>query len=394
MSDYVSIKDLVSIKISGEWGDDPTSEYSTRVIRSTNFTNEGKLNLQKLALRDISDSKVDLKRLMPGDVIIEKSGGSPSQPVGRVVYFDVNDGNKYLCNNFTSILRPSSKIDPKYFFYGLYFLHLSKRTLAYQNKTTGIINLQLDRYLTLEKIKIPSIEDQEKIASVLDKVDLLRNQRMQSVFLFNEYIKSIFYEIFGDPVLNTKQWHRNKIEKFGEIVTGNTPPRSNPEYYSDKFIEWIKTDNILQDSVYISKATEYLSESGIKKARSVKAGSLLVACIAGSFESIGRSALTDRKVSFNQQINAIEPYETVNSVYLYWLFKLTRKYIQEHATKGMKKILTKGAFQQIEMIMPPIELQNKFAAFADEQEQLKQKMLDQIKELDNQFQALMQKAFT
>jgi len=283
------------------------------------------------------------------------------------------------------IIKDSSLLDTKYLSYVLKSVDYSiGSNKAVMGKT---LNKELLKKIV---IPLPLLQDQKNIVKILDKAEALRQKRKQAIELLDEYLKSTFLEMFGDPISNPNNWQKMQIKEFGDIVTGNTPARNTLSYYSEKHIEWIKTDNILQNSIYISKATEYLSESGLQKARSVKAGSLLVACIAGSFESIGRSALTDREVSFNQQINAIQPYDTVNSVYLYWLFKLTRKYIQEHATKGMKKILTKGAFQKIEMIMPPIEIQNKFAEIADKQEKIKQKMLTQSLELDNQFQALMQ----
>ncbi|OGH11845.1 MAG: hypothetical protein A2857_00305 [Candidatus Levybacteria bacterium RIFCSPHIGHO2_01_FULL_36_15] len=394
MSNYVLVKDLISEKITGEWGLDPISDHSIGVIRTTNFTNEGKLNLDKLALRNVSNSKVAKKKLIQGDVIIEKSGGSPTQPVGRVVYFDVSDGKDYLCNNFTSILRPSSDIYSKYLFYGLYFLHISKKTLAYQNKTTGIINLQLDRYLSNEKINLPSIDEQKNIVETLDKADLIYQKRKQTVDLLDEYLKSVFLEMFGDPMDNSKNWEKKSLKQFGEVITGNTPPRNNIGNYSSEFIEWIKTDNIVANKIYLSTATEYLSETGLKRARFVKPGAILVACIAGSIESIGRAAITNREVSFNQQINAIQPNDKINSVFLYWLFKFSKLYIQNQATRGMKKILTKGAFERIMMITPPIDLQNEFVATATKVDVLKSKMLSQSDILEVQFHSLMQKSFS
>jgi len=148
---YSVIQDLISAKISGEWGIDPVSDNFVKVLRTTNFSNEGRLNLSSVVEREIDEVKVQKKKLQYGDIIIEKSGGSPNQPVGRVVFFDIDDGNTYLCNNFTSILRPCDKVFPRYLFYCLFALHLRKKTLAYQNKTTGIINLQECKYQKQQK---------------------------------------------------------------------------------------------------------------------------------------------------------------------------------------------------------------------------------------------------
>src|SRR5690606_14350707 len=117
------------------------------------------------------------------------------------------------------------------------------------------------------------------------------------------------------------------------------------------------------------------------------------ACIAGSLNSIGRVSLTDRKVAFNQQINTIQPYSSVDSYFLYYLIKNSQKYIQNHASKGMKKILTKGNFEKIEMIMPPIAAQRLFSERAQNiglQITMTRKVSQKSEYL---FQALLQKAF-
>ena len=81
------ISELLSDKIAGEWGGEPTGTGDSFVIRTANFTNSGKIDFSNLALRHIANIKVAKKRLIDGDIIIEKSGGSPTQPVGRVVFF-------------------------------------------------------------------------------------------------------------------------------------------------------------------------------------------------------------------------------------------------------------------------------------------------------------------
>ena len=184
-----------------------------------------------------------------------------------------------------------------------------------------------------------------------------------------------------------------ELKYFGEIITGNTPPRNNAENYSPNFIEWIKTDNIPVDDTYITNAVEYLSELGLKYARTVESGALLVACIAGSIQSVGRAALTNRTVSFNQQINAIQPNVEIESLYLYWLFKISRKYIQDAASNGMKKILTKGGFEKIKMIKPPHVLQTQFVQIVEKIEAIKTQYQQSLQELENLYGSLSQKAF-
>jgi type I restriction enzyme S subunit len=263
-----------------------------------------------------------------------------------------------------------------------------------RSNTEGAVRDSL-KFKGLEGIKIPlpSLDNQIRICHLLGKVEGLIAQRKQHLQQLDDMLKSVFLEMFGDPVRNEKGWDKPELKAFGKISTGNTPPRNESANYDGDFIEWIKTDNITGDAVVVTPATEHLSEIGARKARTVKNGALLVACIAGSIESIGRSALTDRTVSFNQQINAIQPSKDVSPLYLYGLFKLCRAYVQSHATKGMKKILTKGDFEKITMIKPPFEIQNRFAVIVEKVEGLKSRYQKSLTDLETLYGALSQQAF-
>lgn len=285
--------------------------------------------------------------------------------------------------------KDRSILSPKFLFR---FIDKSLRQLRSQTKG-GVIQYLRINDLTDLKIILPPINDQLHIANILTKAENLISQRKESIRLLDEYLKSTFLEMFGDNSTNKKKWSRVELNQFGKITTGNTPPRNNSNNYSSHFIEWIKTDNITTDKIYVTKATEYLSEYGLKSARTVEDGALLIACIAGSIESVGRSSLTDRRVSFNQQINAIQPNEFVHPLFLYWLFKTSKQYVQNHATKGMKKILTKGEFEKINMIKPPFNLQSRFAKIVEKTEALKVEYQRSLQELENLYGSLSQRAF-
>ena len=242
-------------------------------------------------------------------------------------------------------------------------------------------------------VNLPPLDVQQKIASILDAADTLRQKDKALLAKYDELTQALFLDMFGDPVSNPKGWEKIELKNFGLIKTGNTPSRNDEANYSTNHIEWLKTDNIVQELLYVTNAREYLSETGLSNARFVEEGALLVACIAGSIKSIGRAALTDRKVSFNQQINAIQPNSTVDSLFLYYLFKSAVTHIQDFASNGMKRMLTKGVFEKIQMIKPPIHLQTQFAervAIIEQQKTQAQASLVKSEEL---FNGLLQKAF-
>lgn len=384
---YLFLDEVISEKITGDWGDEGDK---VNVLRTTNFTNDGVIDYSNVVTRNIPEKVIKRKKLVQGDVIIEKSGGSPSQPVGRVVYFERKD-LVFLCNNFTAILRSNDLVFPKYLFYFLFSLHKLGVTLKFQNKTTGIINLQLDKYLDRIKIPLPPLPEQKRIADILDKADALRQKNKQLLATYDELLQATFLDMFGDPVTNSKRWKIKSIKEIGKVVTGNTPPRVDLSNYGNH-IEWIKTDNIGEELIYPTKSREYLSESGMKKGRAVSVNSILVTCIAGSISSIGNCVLTDRVVAFNQQINAIVP-KICNPLFVYSCMQYSKRGIQIGATQGMKKIITKSNFEKLPIIYPPITLQNQFAKIAENIESQKALVNQSLQESEDLFNGLVQKAF-
>jgi type I restriction enzyme, S subunit len=282
----------------------------------------------------------------------------------------------------------NSKVFPEYLFYALKAIRFGGSNVAAKGSTLNTASLNA--------LKIPfpeTINDQIKIATILKKAENLILLRKESISLLDEFLRSTFSEMFGSTTNNVKNFDVEPLHKFGNIITGNTPPRDNPQNYSSSGIEWIKTDNIESDKMFVTDASEKLSEIGEQKSRAVKNGALLVACIAGSIESVGRAALTDRRVSFNQQINAIQPFQDVEPYYLYWLFKVSKKYIQNSASKGMKKILTKGDFENIRMIKPRPQIQKTFTRIVEKAEALKKQLQTSLDELYDLYNSLSQRAF-
>ena len=130
----------------GEWGVEDKDGSGVKVIRTTNFTNAGKLDLTDVVTRSIIEKKVKRKTIKKFDTILERSGGTAENPVGRVVLFEEDD--QYLCNNFTQVLR-FKDIDPRYAFYSLFYYYQMNKTAVRSmgSKTTGIQNLDMNKYL-------------------------------------------------------------------------------------------------------------------------------------------------------------------------------------------------------------------------------------------------------
>jgi len=396
-----SIKELIVEKISGEWGDEPVNGEGNKIIRTTNFTNSGIIDYEKIVTRKIDENKVLKKHLKKGDVIIEKSGGSPKQPVGRVVYFDLDTDEKLLCNNFTAILRPNEKlVIPKFFFYQLLIAHYRGRTLKYQNKTTGIINLQLDKYLET-KIDVPSLSNQLHIANILSKAESLIAQRKESIALLDEFLKSTFLEMFGDPVRNDKSF---KKVRFGDYITNIIAGSS----YGGQKKETLKEDEfgVLKVSavtwgVFNPKEFKVINVKDLKgEIINPKKGDLLFSR-ANTMELVGATCIVDKdypRLFLPDKLWNIELKEgELNKMFIHYLFKnktfkniLTR---EASGTSGSMLNISMEKLRNVKFSIPPISLQNKFAQIVEKTEALKTQYQCSLQELENLYGSLSQKAF-
>ena len=166
----------------GDWGKEDLDGTGVKVIRTTNFTNFGKLNLSEVVTRSIEERKIQKKQILKYDTILERSGGTADNPVGRVVLFEEDE--QYLCNNFTQVLR-FKDIDPRFAFYALFYFYQMNKTSVRSmgSKTTGIQNLNMSKYL---EIGIPNADEDEQkqfvsIAEQADKSKLVGHCSMNAM---------------------------------------------------------------------------------------------------------------------------------------------------------------------------------------------------------------------
>jgi type I restriction enzyme S subunit len=242
-----------------------------------------------------------------------------------------------------------------YYFMESYIEELRKQAIG------GVIKYIKLENLTNAMIELPSIHKQKVIVEILGKVKIIVNKHMDEISMLDNLVKARFVEMFGEPRSNPFGFEKMILKDTCKIITGNTPSRAVDEYYGE-FIEWIKTDNIVSGLLYPTKATEGLSEKGVKIGRTVDKDSILMACIAGSIASIGRVCITDRRVAFNQQINAIIP-QKYNIHFLYVLLQISKDYLVEDINMALKGILSKSKLEEKEFVVPPKKLQEQFADF-------------------------------
>ncbi|MCK6610889.1 MAG: restriction endonuclease subunit S [Bacteroidia bacterium] len=391
---FEKLTELIDERITGEWGQE--ADFSgVSVIRTTNFTNEGKLDLSNVVKRNIEKKKIEKKSLKKGDIIIEKSGGGPTQPVGRVVYFDVESDGIFLCNNFTTILRPKlNLVNSKYLLYQMLYLHKSGRSKRYQNKTTGIHNLNLEKYLQ-EKIALPPLPEQLHIANILSKAENLIAQRKESIHLLDEFLKSTFLEMFGDPEKNPKNLPFTELEKLCAIIVDcphSTPVKSKEatnypcirtSELTKGYISW-DSMQYLDEEEYIKRIQRLIPEAGD-----------IVYGREGTYGEAIRIPKT-HKFSLGQRTMLFRPdYTRTNSIFLWAMVRSEFVYRQAKKKNSGSTVghVNVKDIKQFRVYYPPIELQNQFAQIVEKTEALKSQYQQSLQELENLYGSLSQKAF-
>jgi type I restriction enzyme, S subunit len=154
---------------NGLWKGEKPPFMNVGVIRNTNFTKEGTLDDSEIAYLDVEAKELEKRRLQFGDVILEKSGGGPKQPVGRVALFDKEDGD-FSFSNFTAALRvrDPNELDFRFLHKFLHWTYLSGVTEGMQSHSTGIRNLDGDAYKAIQII-FPPPGEQKRIVGILDE---------------------------------------------------------------------------------------------------------------------------------------------------------------------------------------------------------------------------------
>jgi type I restriction enzyme, S subunit len=340
--------------------------------------------------RLLSDVRKGYTPFEEHDVLFAKI--TPSMENGKVALAEnLLNGRGFGSTEF-HILRAKEDVLPEYLYY---FLRQSVFRTAAKKSMRGAVGQQRvpTEFLSAYPIPVPPLIEQQRIIVILRQADELRNLRRKTAEEARELLPALFIEIFGDPIRNERRWLTRTLARMGNVSTGNTPPRNNPNNYG-KFIEWIKSDNLDSPLEYVMQSKEMLSEKGAKIGRIAPRGSTLITCIAGSPESIGKSGFVNRDVAFNQQINAVTPAEDVNSYFLYAAIKLAKPAIQALSSGGMKGIVNKSQLEKLTIIYPPKDLQDSFSRRVIQVLAIKEDIYASIARLDELFESTLSRAFS
>ncbi|BDE91031.1 restriction endonuclease subunit S [Alistipes onderdonkii] len=232
------IKDIISEVKSGDWGKgSPTENYTTEVlcVRGADIPELCKGNVGKMPQRFIHNKKATSKILSANNLIIEISGGSPTQSTGRIALISDKILSRYskplICSNFCKAITATG-IQPEYLFNYWLYLYNKDAMFPYENGTTGIKNLDFNSFIQEQDISIPDIKTQQKIVSILSSIDekIETNKRINDNL--EEQAKALFKSWFVD--FDRNEWVHCELGDITLITAGGDRPS---KYTNKKTIE-------------------------------------------------------------------------------------------------------------------------------------------------------------
>ena len=278
------LAELLREHYPGDWGQE-RGVRAVKVIRSTNLTREGRLDFKDVAVRALSPLKASMLTPKFGDILLERSGGGPGQPVGRVGFVE-RDLPGHAFSNFLHLLRPKSEeVNPRFLGWILHQINQTGRVVRLEQQTTQMRNLNFRDYLTMQ-LPYPPICEQAAIARVLDAVDTAIERTREAVKRARACEQSVLEEAFSNLAAEPR-----RLGEFTVNVRYGTSKASNDKSLGNAVL---RIPNVvgnrlaLDDVVYVD-----LPSSEVERLR-LDDGDLLLVRTNGNPSYVGRSVVFRR----------------------------------------------------------------------------------------------------
>lgn len=368
-------------------------------IRVADFQDNGTINLQNIKFINENTYNVLKNYKIYDDNLyisiagtIGKSGIIPKELNGAI-----------LTENAVKLEYIQNNISNKF----MYFFTLSnifKTQIQTSTKIVAQPKLAITRLKQIQ-IPLPPLKEQERIVGILDesfaKIDESIKILEQNLLNLDELMQSALQKAFNPLKDNAKEnyklpqsWEWKNLGEIGEIITGTTPSKNNPNFYGNEYPLFKPSD--LNGDIIIKYASDNLSKLGFDNARNLPKDTILVVCIGASIGKVGLSGVNG---SCNQQINAIIPNSAFTSKYLFFvcLSNYFQTILKKNASQTTLPIINKTEFSKLQIPLPPIKEQEQIASHLDELsshvKNLKQNYQAQIKDLQELKKSLLDKAF-
>lgn len=352
----------------GDWGNE-----GKKIIRIQNLTDPNKP--YNYTRREV-DEKYIVKK---GDVLVSWSA--------TIDVFIWDDEDALLNQHIFKVVFDYSKVEKNYFILALKSTIAELSKFAHGSTMKHVVKGDFENHT----IPLPALPIQIYITNVLNQVEKLIFQRKQSIALLDEFIRSTFLEMFGDPVRNEKEWQQVPLSKLGSLDRGvsKNRPRNLPELLGGIY-PLIQTGEVSNSGLYITSYTQTYSELGLKQSKIWKKGTMLITIAA----NIARTSILTFDACFPDSIcGFIADNAEANTIYVHSLFSFFQAFLEKNAPQAAQKNINLAVLRNLLVPKPPLSLQNNFAEIVSKTETLKQQYRQSLLELENLFGSLSQQAF-
>lgn len=315
-------------------------------------------------------------------VLLAEDGGnfgSKDKPIAYRV------SGKCWVNNHAHVLKPKEGLNVDYLCYSLMFYDV-----------TGLVNGATRQKLTQAdmrkmEIPLPSLDEQRKIAAVLDKVSSLIAKRRQQLDKLDELVKAKFVEMFGDPVTNPKGWKMERTDKHIDLLSGF--PFDSTQY-TESGINICGGLIIMPQKINWDDCKHWNSVEGYE-AYILQKDDIVIALDRPWISEGFKIAIVDEEhlpallIQRTARIRAVD----ISQNYLMYCFILGRFDVHCNVTGSLVPHISSKDIRSFLIMLPPIELQNQFAAFVEQTEKTKTTISESLQQLETLKKALMQEYF-
>lgn len=357
-------------------------ESGIRIIRIANVQ-KGYIEDSSPAFYPMDSIEAKKYQLKENDLLMSLTGN-----VGRVGLLTSNFLPAALNQRVACLrIKDSSTLEKAYLFHVLNSDFFEQKCIESAN---GVAQKNMStEWLKEYEIPLPPLDEQRRIAAVLDKVSGLIAKRREQLDKLDELVKARFVEMFGDPSANS-QWPTQKLSKLGELNRGVSKhrPRNDPALLGGPY-PLIQTGDVSNSGLYILDYSSTYSELGLAQSRLWKEGTLCITIAA----NIAQTSILAFDACFPDSVVGFLPGEKTNAVFVHYWFSFFQKILEEQAPQVAQKNINLKILSDLDVIVPPYNLQADFSDFVRQAEKSKLTIQQSIDKLDVLKKALMQQYF-
>ena len=327
--------------------------------------------------------------LQTGDILI--SSANSWNLVGKCCWIP-KLSYKSSFGGFVCVLRANqTKVDQRYLYQWFSSDRIQNIVRSFGRQTTNISNLDINRCLDMQ-IPLPPIATQKHIAAILDQAEELRSKRRSAIALLDELGRSVFLEMFGDPVTNPKGWEQGTLGEVATFVGGGTPRRECPEYFKGS-ICWATSKDM--KSEFLDDTQEHITEAAINESATnlVPAGTVLIVVKSKILAHSLPIAITTVPTCFGQDLKGMRLSQEYEIRFVVVALRLGKQWLLDRARGINTEGLTLEHLRAFPLFKVPVQLQQQFAKRMEAIETLKATHRQSLAKLDSLFNSLQSAAF-